>query len=48
MKHRDVLVVTVLGGAVLVLGDPDLGGAVEQTFDADPCLGPSTWSSGAE
>jgi hypothetical protein len=39
--------VTVLAGAVLVLGDPDLGGAVEKTFDADPCLGPSKWSTGA-
>jgi hypothetical protein len=39
--------VTVLGGAVLVLGDPDLGGAVKQTFDADPCLGPSKLSTGA-
>ncbi len=46
-ERRDVLVVTVLGGAVLVLGDPDHGGAVEKTFDADPRLSPSQWSTGA-
>ena len=46
-ERRDVLVVTALGGAVLVLGNPDVGGAVEKTLDADPCLGTSQGSTGA-
>ena len=46
-ERRHVLVVTVVGGTMLVLGDPDVGGAVEKTLDADPCLGTSQWSTGA-
>ncbi len=38
-ERRDVLIATVSGGAVLVLGDPDVGGAVEKALDADPGLG---------
>jgi len=32
---------------MLILGDPDVGRAVEKTLDADPCLGTSQWSTGA-
>jgi hypothetical protein len=46
-ERRDVLVAAVLGGAVLVLGDPDVDGAVEKTLDADTCLGAGEWGARA-
>ena len=39
--RRHVLIVPIVGGAMLVLGDPDVGGALEKTLDADPSLGTS-------
>ena len=46
-ERRHVVVAAVAGRAVLLLGDPDVGGAVEQPLEADPRLGPGQRRAGA-
>ena len=47
-ERRDVPVVAIFCVAVLVLGDSDVGGAVEKTLEGNPRLPTGQWSTGGK